>query len=254
MVARIERIFATNTESLKRLEGNAEVGRSLSLTAHLDALHVDDCPSVVFRSWGGDGARRGECLTLLIIRITDYGIRIPLPIAHREHRIDLEPLGRTRFEFGLNTHVAGIYAGHVHVVVGLILVRERARLGHRLVHPLGEIRIHVERYVFVVETITDFYGSNLLILGVVVERVTHVRRHEEAVEFRLTSDETCVDEEVVVTVEIVVYTTLNRAAELVSRLRALVVFVVVETIHAPVVVARSRSVDEGRELIHAVFE
>ena len=89
------------------------------------------------------------------------------------------------------------------------------------------------------ETITDFYGSNLLILGVVIERVTHGRRHEEAVEFRLTSDETGVDEEVVITIEIVVYTTLNRTAEFVCRLRALVVFVIIETIHAPIVVARS---------------
>ena len=78
--------------------------------------------------------------------------------------------------------------------------------------------------------------------------------HECPAELRCTTDKTGVDEEVVMFVEVVVRTGFDSSTGIPDGLGALVLLIVVEAIHTPVVGIRERAVEECHELILIPFE
>ena len=81
--------------------------------------------------------------------------------------------------------MTGVDTGHIHVI--LLLVIQVARLGHRLIHPFGEVSIDGYVDILVVETVSQLSRRDLLVARVTVDGVgSGLREESTVVEFRRT--------------------------------------------------------------------
>ena len=124
VVAVVQGIFATNAESLERLEHHTEVGSSLRLSAYTDILHINLRPSVFLAFIGAIRcslhAISSNSVATLVEDVTDNILTFPSPITEREHSIEFQPLCGSRLEFQLQSHVLRSYSVHVDISVRLI--------------------------------------------------------------------------------------------------------------------------------------
>ena len=104
------------------------------------------------------------------------------------------------------------------------------------------------------ESVANLHGSDLLVLGIAVEGVRGIGCHKRSVELRCTGDETCVQEEVVEAIDVVVDTTFDCSAEEADNIRLLMRLIVVEAVNTPIIGVTERTVDEGGECIFDILE
>ena len=253
VVAVIERVFAAYAEAFEGFEEDTEVSGGLRLSAYMDTFHVYLRPCVVGCAYLGALSVRRHREAVFVIGAAYHAVAIPFPVAYREHSAQLQPFGRTGFGFELDTHMARIDARHVHIEPGLVRVAQVAVFGHALVHPFGEIAVHVDRSVLVLEPVTDLHGSDLLVLGFVIDGIGGADRHVYRLVFRRTADKAGVEEDVVPFGELVIDTSLDSTADAYHRVACGDVVVVVAVL-APVMVEAHRAVDEGGEVVLAVFQ
>ena len=149
--------------------------------------------------------------------------------------------------------MTGTDTGHVHVILGLIRIGEVSILGHGLIHPFGEITVDVDGSVLVLKAVTEFDGSDLLVLGLVVDGIGGADRHVYRLVFRCPADETGIEEDVMILSELVVHTGFDRSSDTYYGVTGGDVVVVI-TVGTPIMIETQRCVDEGREVILAVLE
>ena len=237
---------------MERTEVNAERTGDLSRTTHFHTLLVEAGVGVVFSEDTRSKVTTevGKRLTVLVVEVTD-GIACPLIVTERNHTLKVEPTNRTIAEVGLNAHVARVNALHIEVVAvaGMVARSDFSTASCSFIHPLGVVGIDIGRENSALEAVTNLERHNLLVYGIGVSGIADGRRKECTTrEERSTADEACIEEHVVVAVDVVVRTTLDCTTKCIDSSRLSMSFIVVEAIYTPIACVVDRTCKHEVEL------
>ena len=159
-------------------------------------------------------------------------VAVPLPVADREHTVEVEPVERLCLNLKLYTLVQGVKTSHIDKSVDIINSRS---LGHSLVEPLCPVAVYINGEPLEAVAIANLQRHNLLVLSVRVGYVAcHRCKEGTVVELRSTADVASVEEHVVLVGDVVVGTTLYSEADVALGVRLCVLLVVEQAVVTPV--------------------